>query len=208
MPSVTRLTDVDPRSATEVALVGELRVDTPKREPDLNVSYAALRTDVGFTIERYSSNSSTKTLVFKVAERQIRCADGLVLETDDGVVVLDPTTLELAEPIRRSTPCDDAPAGFEKIWESSHAGKGPLGRRDTMLLPGDRVELLGKVARGREGYRGRADFRTVGAYELRDLSLGQLTRAEEQARDRRIAYGLIGGTLLAIAIGVIASVLI
>jgi hypothetical protein len=206
--SVTRLIDVDPNSATEVALVGELRVDTPEREPDLNVSYAALRTDVGFTIEVYRGSSSTKSFVFKVAERQVRCADGLVLETDEGVVVLEPTTLALAEPIRRTTPCDDAPAGFERIWESPHAGKGPLGRRDTMLLPGDRVELLGKVTRGREGYRERADYRTMGPYELRDLSLGQLTRAEEQARDRKIVFSLIGGALLAIAIGVMISVFI
>ena len=203
MAIVTRLSEVDSKTATEVAIVGELRVDTPKRDPDINISYAALRTDVGFTVEEYSTSSSSKTFVFKVAERQIRCAEGLVLETDDGVVSLDPATLELAEPQRRSTPCDDAPAGFEGIWESPHAGKGPLGRRDTMLLPGDRVELLGKVVRGGGGYRERADFRTVGAYALRDLSLGQRTRAEERARDRKIVLGLVGVAILFIA-GIVA----
>ena len=121
-------------------------------------------------------------------------------------VALEPGALALDAPGGRSTPCAEAPAGFDAVWTSPHAKEGRLSRRDTILLPGDRVELVDRVVRGGGGYRGDTAFRMDGPCTLRDLSLGQATLAEQRDRARRLRVGLMIGGLVALAFGIVTAV--
>lgn len=188
MNPITQLSDVALAGASPVSLVGELHVREPLTDPDTGTTYAALRTDVGFTVqEMVSRGTDTKqTWVFRVAKCKTQTGAGLHLTTEDGRVELEPERLKLEQETSYTTSCSDVPVGFEEAMDSPHSTKGQLGRRDHRLLPGDRVEFLGRVERTQDG-----GYRSVGEYELRDLSTGQRTQAEENARDRRIIIMLL-----------------
>ncbi len=193
MSNITRLSDARLAGVSAVSLVGEVHVAEPATDPDTGTTYAALRTDVGFTVQEMSKRSTDTTMVwvFRVAKRKIQAGTGLHLRTEGGSVELDPQQLKLDQDTRYTTTCSAAPTGFEEVMDSKLSTKGQLGRRDHRLLPGDRVELLGSIEPTANG-----SYRSVGEYELRDLSTGQLTQAEDRARDRRIIIMLLVGIVV------------
>jgi hypothetical protein len=162
------------------------------------------RTDVGYVL--LIGDGGDPTQRFRSVKQKIFAGMNLRLKTAEGWIALDARGLQLEMNPKTAVRCETPPPGFESVVESRWSAGGTLARCDNKLLPGDRVELVGPVERISEGYRdvsSDCDFRTVGEFELRDLSMGGLTSAEERASERKTVIVVTVIAALA-AIGLLA----